>query len=380
MCCTVRGDLIETLGDLARRRESGEIVQFQRAVIETTGLADPAPIIHTIMNDPGLTALYELDGVLTVVDAVNGDATLDNHAEAVKQVAVADRLVLTKLDCLPSAAGDRTARSLRGRLNALNPGAQIVETAPDFDSSALLNVGVYDPRSKSPDVAAWLNDEAYADSGHERHVHPERHHDVNRHDDRVRSFCLVEDKPLSLAGFTLFLEVLAMRHGADLLRMKGIVSLEEHPGTPAIVHGVQHVFHPAKWLPAWPDDDTRTRLVFITRDIARETIENLFRALCGDASASGKLVEGIQHRLPIRSRIPVARQEEPRRRCPKGSDLASSRGFDAPRGRDTRPRGRLPELIGRVARSFRCISLRFVRLTGELGKPSYGYRMLDFFH
>ena len=264
LCCTVRGDLIETLGDLARRRERNEIARFQRAIIETTGLADPAPIIHTLMTDPGLTGLYDLDGVWTIVDALNGGATLDAHTEAIKQVAMADRLILSKLDCIDGDAQASSAANLRRRLRELNPAAPIIDPRNGVDAAALLTAGIYDPGNKTAEVNAWLNEEAYLDrSGH--HHGTGDPHDVNRHDDRVRSFSIVRDKPLELAGFTLFLEILAMRHGADLLRMKGIVNLAEHPGTPAVVHGVQHVFHPAKWLPGWPDEDQRTRLVFITR-------------------------------------------------------------------------------------------------------------------
>ena len=295
LCCTVRGDLIETLGDLARRRERNEIVQFRRAFVETTGLADPAPIIHTIMTDPGLTGVYDLDGVWTVVDAVNGETTLDQHEEAIKQVAVADRLILSKLDCLDGVAGGRAENNLRRRLGELNPGALVIDVDSNIDAADLLSRGIYDPANKSPEVTAWLNEEAYGAGksvGHADHDHGEHTPDANRHDDRVRSFCIAREKPLSLAGFSLFLEILAMRHGTDLLRMKGIVNLAEHPGTPAVVHGVQHIFHPAKWLPNWPDNDQRTRLVFITRDIERATIEAVFDALCGEVTTSKSKPDG----------------------------------------------------------------------------------------
>ena len=313
LCCTVRGDLAKTLADLAQRRYRKEIPAFKRVVIETTGLADPAPILQTLMTDDALAQRYTLDSVVTVVDAVNGAGTLDRHHEAVKQAAVADRLIVSKTDCLEgSRAG---IEPLLARLRVLNPGASVTEAvkggiAPDV----LFGAGVYDPSTKVPDVQRWLNEEAYrdrhadhdhgghdhdghADGGHDHGGHRrsgQNPHDVNRHDDRISAFCIARDQPISMAAFTLFLELLAMLHGERLLRVKGLLNVAEHPDTPAVIHGVQHVFHPAVWLERWPDDDRRSKLVFITRDVPQADIERVLDALDADDPV---LASGLAARL-----------------------------------------------------------------------------------
>ncbi len=274
LCCTIRGDLINTLDDLIQRRDSGAVKPFDRVVIETTGLADPAPVLHTIMNHPYLVLRYRLESVIALVDAVNGAATLDAHAEAVKQAAVADRLVLSKTDLL-SAPGD--ASELRTRLRALNPAAPILvvqdgEAVP----ARLFDAGLYDVETKTPDVERWLSEEAYAGDDHHHHGH--HHNDVNRHDSHISAFCVTSDDAISMNGFNLFIELLQSYHGANLLRVKGIVKLEEHPEKPFVIHGVQHVWHPPVELDGWPDGDARTRLVFITRDVPKVEIEGLLKA------------------------------------------------------------------------------------------------------
>jgi G3E family GTPase len=271
LCCTVRSDIAETLLDLFVKRVKGEIPCFRRVVIETTGLADPAPILHTLMSDPLVAARYALDGVVTTVDAANGEATLDRQSEAVKQAAVADRLLLTKTDL--AAAG--AIGTLQARLAALNPAAPILPVARGVvDPAALFGLGLYDPQKKSLEVQRWLRDEAFADSGHDDHDR----HDVNRHDDRIRAFCLVRERPVSWAALSAWLDALAEMRGDDLLRMKAIVALSEHPDEPVVLHAVQHVFHPPILLPEWPSADRRTRMVFITRDLPQEAIEKTLAA------------------------------------------------------------------------------------------------------
>ncbi|MBM3511010.1 MAG: GTP-binding protein [Alphaproteobacteria bacterium] len=307
LCCTVRGDLAKTLADLARRRYRKKIPAFKRVVIETTGLADPAPILQTLMTDDALAQRYTLDSVVTVVDAVNGAGTLDRHQEAVKQAAVADRLIVSKTDCLEGPRAT-ALEPLLARLRTLNPGASVTEAvkggiAPDV----LFGAGVYDPSTKVPDVQRWLNEEAYRDRhaghDHDRHDHDHDHHssgtgqdphNVNRHDDRISAFCVARDAPISMAAFTLFLELLAMLHGERLLRVKGLLNVAEHPDTPAVIHGVQHVFHPAVWLDRWPDDDRRSKLVFITRDVPKADIERVLDALDADDPV---LASGLAARL-----------------------------------------------------------------------------------
>jgi G3E family GTPase len=285
----VRGDLIETMGRLFVRRAKGEIPAFRRLLIETTGLADPAPILHTLMTDPLVAARYRLDSVIVTVDAVNGSSTLDQHVEAVKQAAVADRLLITKTDL----ASREQLAALRTRLKELNPGAPVQEVRQgDVDPNSLFNAGLYNPDTKTADVRAWLRAEAFEDEhahhehehghhDHEHHHHDRRPgqdpHDVNRHDDHIRAFCLTFDEPLPWSVVTSALDALVSYRGPDMLRMKAILNVEGND-KPVVVHGVQHVFHPPAMLDEWPDADRRSKLVFITRDIEESTIKKLFNA------------------------------------------------------------------------------------------------------
>ena len=273
-----------TIEDLLRRLDNGRIAPFRRVVIETTGLADPAPVLHAIMGHPYLGLRYRLDGVVTTVDAVNGLATLARHKEALRQVAVADRIVVTKTDL----ADDVAIAALDARLAELNPGAQKFDAARgEADASSLLNAGLFDPARKIPDVAQWLRAEAF-EGGHSHHGHGHGHaghhrHDVNRHDASIVSFCLVREAPLPPRAFEVFLDLLKHAHGPRLLRVKGIVALADDPDRPVVVHGVQHLFHPAARLAAWPDADRRTRIVFILDGLGRDFVEGLFAAAMGEA-------------------------------------------------------------------------------------------------
>jgi G3E family GTPase len=266
LCCTVRGDIVDTLTNLFVDRVKGKIPYFTRVAIETTGLADPAPILHTLMTDPIVAARYMLDGVVTTVDVVNGAGTLDKQPEAVKQAAVADRLLLTKTDL----AGPAARQQIEARLEALNPGAMIVPVAQGVvDPVRLFNIGFYDPATKSVDVRRWLRDEAFENGD----AHEREHVDVNRHDDRIRAFSVTRERPISWAALSAWLDGLATMRGEDLLRLKAIVALSDRPDQPVVLHGVQHLFHPPVLLPEWPSEDHRTRMVFITRDLPREAIE-----------------------------------------------------------------------------------------------------------
>ena len=271
LCCTVRGDLSRALADLLPRVAAGEV---RRVAIETTGLADPAPILATLMSDPTAARAYRLDGIVTVVDAVNGMAQLDAQPEAVRQVAVADRIVLSKTDIADPPA-------LRDRLRHLNPGAPLVAALHgEVDAASLLHAGLFDPDRKIPDVRGWLDAEAYADTDHGHH-----HHDRNRHDARIAAFCLTFDRPLHWQGVATWLDMLVATRGESLLRIKGILNVAGQD-RPVAIHGVQHLFHPPALLAAWPDDDPRTsRLVFITRDLPRDVIEEGLRAF-NDAAAA----------------------------------------------------------------------------------------------
>jgi G3E family GTPase len=276
LCCTVRGDIVNTLTDLFVGRVKGRVPYFTRAVIETTGLADPAPVLHALFSDPIVAERYMIDGVVTTVDAVNGAGTLDRQPEAVKQAAVADRLIVTKSDLAEPAA----LAALEARLRALNPGAPLLHAAHGaIDPSDLFGLGLFDPQTKSVEVQRWLQDEAVAaphgdaKDGDHHHHHAAQGHDVNRHDARIRAFCITRERPISWGALSGWLDALATMRGDDLLRLKAIVALADRPDQPVVLHGVQHLFHPPVLLPAWPSDDRRTRIVFITRDLPQETIE-----------------------------------------------------------------------------------------------------------
>ncbi len=295
LCCTVRGELVDTLADLIDRLQTGQLKKLKRVIIETTGLADPAPVLHAIMGHPVLLQAFRVDGVITTVDAVNGMATLNAHEEAVKQAAVADRIVVTKTD-MPEAAEGLAA--LHARLAALNPGADIIDVGDARTGyAALFECGVYNPQTKTIDVQRWLKAEAFRDREHEReeaehHAHHDHdhhhdhdghhHHDVNRHDAAIRSFSLTHDKPVPRAGFEMFLDLLRSAHGEKLLRVKGIVQLADDPERPMVIHGVQQIFHPPVRLLAWPDCKHETRLVMIVKDLPESYITQLFSAFLNE--------------------------------------------------------------------------------------------------
>jgi G3E family GTPase len=280
LCCTLRGDLVEALESLLRDLDNGRMV-FRRMILETTGLADPAPVLQTAMAHPYLVQRFRLDGVITVVDAVNAAATLDQHMESVKQVAVADRIVLTKTDLLGAAERQQAVRGLRARLGALNPAAPILDAAAgEATPQNLIGCGLFDPEHKIPDVKRWLAEEAYGPQAQHgpRGSHEHHDHDPNRHDERIRAFTLTSDVPIPAVSFEMFIDLLRSLHGPKLLRLKGIVKITEEPELPLVIHGVQHVLHPAVRLERWPDDDQRTRIVLITRDLSAAEVSPLFDA------------------------------------------------------------------------------------------------------
>jgi G3E family GTPase len=258
LCCTVRGDLSRVLREMLPRARRGEI---SRIMIETTGLADPAPVLATLMNDPVVASIYRLDGIVTVIDAVNGGVHLDTYEEAVRQVAVADRIVLTKTDLADPA-------ELIARLKALNPGAPPIEARDGaIDPATILNAGLFDPTGKIPDVKKWLDAEAFDDREHHHH-----------HDPHVHAFCITLEKPVRWQGLGLWLETLIATSGENLLRIKCILNLQGQD-RPVVLHAVRHLLHPPTLLPAWPEGDPRTsRLVFITNGVPRATIEEGIRA------------------------------------------------------------------------------------------------------
>ena len=282
LCCTIRGDLVDALGSLNTKRAAGTIPAFRRVVIETTGLADPAPILHTLLSHEAIRGRARVSGIVTTVDAVHGDRQLTEYAACVKQAAVADRLVLTKTDLAVPAATE----GLCARLAAINPGAPVIAVVDGrVDPSRLLDTGPFDGAAKGAAVARWLDAAAHEDA------HPAHAHDRSRHDDRIRTFSLYAEAPLEAHRFIAWVERLLEAHGDRLLRLKGLLDLAGSDG-PVVVHGVQHIFHPLARLPAWPDGPRRSRIVIIARDLAPEPVRESFRALlrpCGGVGA-GSLV------------------------------------------------------------------------------------------
>jgi G3E family GTPase len=267
VCCTLRSDLEQTLRDLLARRDRGEVPAFSRILVETTGLADPAPIVQLLLNNPLVSHFVRLDAVVTTVDAVNGVRQIDEHAEAVKQAALADRLLLTKTDMAsPEATVD-----LQSRLAVLNPGAaRHVVTNGEIAPDALFGAALFDPSRKTADVRRWINEDAY---GSDRHDHGVHDHGAHHHD--IHAFCLTSDQPLSWDALSAWLGRLRRGAGNDLLRVKGILNLTGE-SAPVAIHGVHHIFHPPVLLDAWPDGDHRSRIVFIARGIERAEIEASF--------------------------------------------------------------------------------------------------------
>ena len=290
LCCTVRGELVDTLAMLMDSMQTGRIRPLKRVVIETTGLADPAPVMQAIMGNPVIATNFDLDGMVTVIDAVNGLQTLDNHEEARKQVAVADRLIVSKSEM----DGAVPAAALEARLRSLNPRAPILDAGREEAGKASILVnGLYDPNSKIADVGRWLRDEMALDAhvhehdehrhhDHDHHGHHHHVHDVNRHDGSIRSFSIVETQPIDPMALEMFIDLLRSAHGEQLLRMKAIVALSDKPDRPVVLHGVQNIFHAPVRLPAWPDPaDRRTRMVIISKDLPESFVKDLFDAFLG---------------------------------------------------------------------------------------------------
>jgi len=286
LCCTVFGDLVTTLNRLYHAREAGEIPNFNRLVIETSGLADPAPVLQAFLSDPTLAGLYRIGSVVSVVDAVNGPTTLDTHIEAVRQVALADHILITKRDLLAADRAETVAAELAARLRRLNPAARIIwSDAPDFSAPALLQATGFDPDSASADVRAWLNESAYTSHAHHDHAHGSHDHDDHAHhhhgphDRDIASFCFVREQPIAREALRLLLESLQQNLGPGLLRVKGIIHVAEEPERPAVIQGAQHLLHNLAWLDRWPNADHRSKIVFITQGFERAEIEEMIALL-----------------------------------------------------------------------------------------------------
>ncbi|MFI5001692.1 MAG: CobW family GTP-binding protein [Reyranellales bacterium] len=275
LCCTIRGELSAALKDLHSKRERGIVPAFRRLVVESTGLADPFPILSTVQADPVLRHHFRLGNVITTVDAVNGGGQLARHAECVKQIAVADRLVLTKTDL----ADGPTVVALTAQILRLNPSAPLWRAAEDtIDAQALLSHDLFALSGKSEAARRWFADEMAlpAADGHG--------HDLNRHGDGIHAFSLSFDGDLDWTMFGIWLTMLLNRHGEAVLRVKGILNVAGS-ATPVAVHGVQHLVHPPVHMAAWPDGDRRSRLVFIVDGLDRTAIEHSLTAFLQSGSS-----------------------------------------------------------------------------------------------
>ncbi len=275
ICCTIRSDLEETLRTLLVKRDRGEVPPFRRILVETTGLADPAPIVQLLLNNPLVSHFLRLDTVVTTVDAANAIHQLDHQYEAVKQVALADRLLITKCDLVSNIA------ALEQRLRGINPSARIERVMHgEIDPEGLFGAALIDPEKKTVEIARWLNEQAFAASrepAHGHHDHAHDHHAHLGHDAGITSFVLAFDEPLDWMAVSNWLAYLRSARGVDLLRVKGILNLRGEE-TPVVIHGVHHVFHPPVALREWPDADRRSRIVFITRGIASQEVLALWQA------------------------------------------------------------------------------------------------------
>ncbi|MBC8131192.1 MAG: GTP-binding protein, partial [Rhizobiaceae bacterium] len=281
VCCTIRGELSEAIRDLHSRRARGLVPDFDRLVIESTGLADPFPILSTIRADPVLSHHFTLGSVVTLVDAVNAAGQIANRPESVKQIAAADRIILTKTDLVSADA----AAALRHRLSAMNPAATVRDVHDAGWTASWLMADATGFRELAaedgpPGTAEAADGVADHDRHHGHDHRPSHGHDPNRHGEGVHAFAVTLDEPLDWTGFGIWLTMLLNRHGGKVLRVKGILDLvgEERP---VAVHGVQHLVHPPVHMERWPTEDRRSRIVFIVDGIAEERIRASLAAFTG---------------------------------------------------------------------------------------------------
>jgi G3E family GTPase len=267
LCCTIRGELSVAIRELHSKRERGEVPRFRRLIVESTGLADPFPILSTVQADPVLRHHFRLGNVITTVDAVNGLGQLARQPECTKQVAVADRLVLTKTDLAAPGVAD----TLIGRLSRINPSAPLWRAAEaPIDAVALLAHDVFATAGRSEAAQRWFAAELAS-------VDTAGAHDPSRHGDSIHAFALSFDGELDWTMFGLWLTMLLNRHGDRILRVKGMLNVTD-ADAPVAIHGVQHLVHPPVHMSAWPDDERRSRLVFIVDGLDRGLIERSLAA------------------------------------------------------------------------------------------------------
>ncbi len=267
ICCTVRGDLVDTLTDLLAKREQKLVPTFSRVAIETTGIADPSPILHTLATHPLLAPQFFIKAVVTTVDAVNGPNQLDSFSQAIHQVALADIVILTKTDL---AAPDTVGR-LKQKLNNINPSGVILDVVNGaISAEQLFECAPIDPKTAPEQLDRWLALEQFDKHDHGGHDHT-GYGGANRHGDEIRALSIVVEDAITWSNLESWLASLLSLRGEDLLRMKGILNVIGQPG-PVVVHAVQHLLHPIARLHRWPSQDHRSKIVFITRNIPSEAL------------------------------------------------------------------------------------------------------------
>jgi G3E family GTPase len=290
LCCTVRSDLVGTLNSLYHARQAGEIPTFDKVVIETSGLAEPGAVLQAFLSEPTLDGLYRVAGVLTLVDAVNWPGTSEEHEESVRQVALADQIRITKLDMVTGDRQDGLSRICLD-VRRINPSAEIAEV--DWSSAAvakLLTFPGFDMADPQADPRPWLNVQAYQkpaddldacgeDHHHHEHDHARPAHSHHLERKGIETFVLTRESPLMREEVQFLLDGIAQNLGAGLLRVKGLVNVAEEPGRPAVIQGAQHLLHTMTWLDRWPDNDHRTRIVFITQGIPRDNLKDIIDLL-----------------------------------------------------------------------------------------------------
>jgi G3E family GTPase len=291
LCCTIRSDLVGTLNSLYHARHAGEVPAFDNVVIETSGLADPGPVLQAFLSEPTLDGLYRVASVLTLVDAVNWAGTSEAHEESVRQVALADQIRITKLDMI---AGDRQNGSSRMRLELrrINPSAVIDEV--DWSPAAiakLLSSRGFDATDPHSDPRPWLDFQAHQnaaghpgdcgdDHDHHEHDHNGGHPHASHLEGRgIENFVLTREAPLTRDEAQFLLDGIGQNLGPGLLRVKGLINIAEEPGRPAVIQGAQHLLHTMTWLNRWPDGDHRSRIIFITQGIPRDSLKDIIDLL-----------------------------------------------------------------------------------------------------
>jgi G3E family GTPase len=299
LCCTVRSDLVGTLNNLYHAREAGEIPRFESVVIETSGLADPGPVLQAFLSEPTLDGLYRVASVVALIDAVNGIETFAQHGEAVRQAALADGILITKLDLVEPEQAAAREGELRQILTRINPAAIIGAAGdPALSIAALFKGEGFDPADPAADPRPWLNAAAYETAAHAHAVcddhsgHDHRHDLIHR---GIESFCLIRKEPMTRAELQFLLDGIAQNLGPGLLRVKGLVNVAEEPGKPAVIQGAQHLLHTMTWLGQWPDADQRTRIVFITQGVAQAALKDMIEMLGRVAARTAKARLKAEH-------------------------------------------------------------------------------------